>query len=242
VIDGADNVFFADEYGDQIGSANVSGVTRLFRPVQRNSSPDRLTVDGCGNLWFAEESAQLITRFAGIAAPVGTSCPAPAPAPGPASAPAPAASPAPAPAPAPAPKPAPSPDFARQGVRPAPAAQPAHPSTARPTASPRATGAVPAARGNAGAGARTLTPVSPSGDQPGSAAAADPPAAGSATPDQAASPAPGADPLPAAARAHSGSTSARRLLVTLAILAGIAGLARLVFGGSHLGRRHPTLP
>ena len=279
VVDGADHVFFVDEYGDQVGMADTTGVIRTFRPSQRNSAPDRPVVDGKGNLWFTEDGAQLLTRFSGLAAPVQPAGPAgpppaPAPAPAPAPSPAPARAPAPAPAPSPSPAPAPgpasvtpapassptpaakpnpSPDFARQGGKPtaspttvpAPAPAPAAGSasaqgTAR-TSSPRVASAAPAPRSTQPA--PKVTPVRP---QPGQATAAPSGAKpGSANPTAAAPTSttePGIDPLTSAATPPpSGPASSSRLLLSVGLLAGIAGLGRLLFGGRRR-RRRETLP
>src|SRR5207248_10090542 len=66
-VDRRDSVFWADEYGDAVGALGPGGVSREWRPAQRNSLTDSPVADRDGNLWFIEHGAGLITRLSGIA-------------------------------------------------------------------------------------------------------------------------------------------------------------------------------
>ena len=74
-IDSAGTVFWADEYGDIVGSVQTRGARadwgpgRSFRPAARRSLTDSPLVDAAGDLWFLEAGANRITRIAGVGAP-----------------------------------------------------------------------------------------------------------------------------------------------------------------------------
>ena len=69
-VDRNSTVFFADEYGDAIGSATAAGgFGQFWRPRARQSLTDKPVVDSNGNLWFTETGANLLTRLSGVAAP-----------------------------------------------------------------------------------------------------------------------------------------------------------------------------
>jgi len=66
-VDRRDTLYYADEYGDEMGSVTDGGSQQQWRPAERNSLTDAPTVDGAGNLWFVEVGANLVTRISGIA-------------------------------------------------------------------------------------------------------------------------------------------------------------------------------
>ena len=74
-VDSAGTVFWADEYGDIVGSVQTRGARadwgpgRSFRPAARRSLTDSPLVDAAGDLWFLEAGANRITRIAGVGAP-----------------------------------------------------------------------------------------------------------------------------------------------------------------------------
>src|SRR4051794_19113253 len=67
-IDRRDTVYWADEYGDAVGSLTASGGQHLYRPADRNSLTDSPVSDSEGNLWFIEAGASLITRISNVTA------------------------------------------------------------------------------------------------------------------------------------------------------------------------------
>ena len=76
-VDRRDTVYWADEYGDAMGSLTAAGAQHQWRPAERNSLTDSPMSDVEGNLWFIEVGADLLTRISGITA--GTEPPAPPP-------------------------------------------------------------------------------------------------------------------------------------------------------------------
>jgi virginiamycin B lyase len=77
-VDRSNKVFFADEYGDAIGSATAAGgFGQFWRPRARQSITDEPVVDASGNLWFTETAANLLTRLSGVATPALPPAPAP---------------------------------------------------------------------------------------------------------------------------------------------------------------------
>ena len=74
-LDRDGTVFWADEYGDIVGTVQTRGARadwgagRSFRPAARRSLTDSPLVDAAGDLWFLEAGANRITRIAGVAAP-----------------------------------------------------------------------------------------------------------------------------------------------------------------------------
>jgi streptogramin lyase len=77
-VDRSNTVFFADEYGDEVGSATAAGgVDQLWRPRARQSLTDKPVVDASGNLWFTETGANLLTRLSAVAAPALAPAPPP---------------------------------------------------------------------------------------------------------------------------------------------------------------------
>jgi virginiamycin B lyase len=76
-IDRNNTVFFADEYGDMIGSATTAGMGPRWRPAERASLTDSPMVDAAGDVWFAESGSDLVSRLSDVSA--GSSLPAAAP-------------------------------------------------------------------------------------------------------------------------------------------------------------------
>src|SRR5204862_5363543 len=64
-VDRRDTLYYADEYGDEMGSVTDGGGQQQWRPAERNSLTDAPTVDSAGNLWFVEVGANLVTRISG---------------------------------------------------------------------------------------------------------------------------------------------------------------------------------
>lgn len=71
-MDGAGRMYWADEYGDIIGTFTKDGPDpgHGFRPSARRSLTDEPLIDHEGNLWFLELGANLLTRISGVAEPV----------------------------------------------------------------------------------------------------------------------------------------------------------------------------
>ena len=73
-IDRAGKVFWADEYGDIVGTVLTEGARedwrpgRSIRPAARRSLTDSPLVDPAGDLWFLEAGANRITRVSGVSA------------------------------------------------------------------------------------------------------------------------------------------------------------------------------
>ena len=72
-VDRAGTVFWADEYGDIVGTVltrgrprRTGGPGRSFRPAARRSLTDSPLVDPAGDLWFLEAGANRITRVSGV--------------------------------------------------------------------------------------------------------------------------------------------------------------------------------
>jgi streptogramin lyase len=76
-VDPDGTIFFADEYGDAIGTATASGFDRYRRPTARQSQTDEPAIDADGNLWFVESGANLLTRIDGAATPAPVPAPPP---------------------------------------------------------------------------------------------------------------------------------------------------------------------
>ncbi|HWT24353.1 MAG TPA: hypothetical protein VN213_12685, partial [Solirubrobacteraceae bacterium] len=82
-IDRAGTVFWADEYGDIVGTFVATGAReswragRAFRPAARRSLTDSPLVDPAGDLWFLEAGADRITRIGGVSAGNPTVAPRP---------------------------------------------------------------------------------------------------------------------------------------------------------------------
>jgi streptogramin lyase len=73
-VDRAGTVFWADEYGDIVGTVETSGARkdwragRSLRPAARRSLTDSPLVDPAGDLWFLEAGANRVTRVSGVSA------------------------------------------------------------------------------------------------------------------------------------------------------------------------------
>jgi len=68
-VDRNNTVFFADEYGDFIGSVSDAGLGPRWRPTERASLTDSPMIDSRGDLWFAETGSNLISRITAAGVP-----------------------------------------------------------------------------------------------------------------------------------------------------------------------------